>query len=143
MPSAPLDSQILEVQNPPTNLRASGPLNTKLCLALLSAVPSSCNKAVHSLLTRSSCPCLTAPQALGLLFIARPSLMVDVKIVTPILTEALAPSAPSGIKMRCLANLADLLRAEEESLLLRQKEVSCWREWKWGMHGMLLPRTCA
>ena len=37
--------------------------------------------------------------------------------------QALSPSSPKGLKSRALTNLVDLLRAEEEGLVRRQRQV--------------------
>lgn len=61
-----------------------------------------------------------------MLFIARPELMVEERQVMNVLQAALDPAAPYGLKSRALANLTELLRAEEDGLMLRQRSVSYW-----------------
>jgi hypothetical protein len=61
---------------------------------------------------------------MGLLFVARPGLMVEEPQVLPLLAAQLAPAAPLAHKQRVLQNLIDLLKAEEEGLVARQKGVS-------------------
>ncbi|KAG2502251.1 hypothetical protein HYH03_000737 [Edaphochlamys debaryana] len=75
---------------------------------------------MYSLLGDSARHQEAALQAMGNIFIARPSLAVDVREVRPVLEGALAPSAPAALKCRCLGSLAELLRAEEEALVGRQ-----------------------
>ena len=79
---------------------------------------------------------------MGLLFISRPDLMLADPAVMPLLEGALEPCRPSAaavlspptpllsscsdqeaVKRRVLANLVDLLRAEEDSMAERQAQV--------------------
>lgn len=59
------------------------------------------------------------------IFIPRPDLAGSPAVLA-LLKEALRPSAESVLKLRCLAGLAELLRAEEDVLLERQKQVGGW-----------------
>ncbi|MEW5303660.1 MAG: hypothetical protein WDW36_006331 [Sanguina aurantia] len=64
-----------------------------------------------------------ALMAMGLLFIARPQLMMDVGEVRPLLKEALHPvTSPPWLKSRVLTFLGDLLRADEESMVVQQRQ---------------------
>ena len=89
---------------------------------------------------------------MGLLFISRPDLMLADPAVMPLLEGALEPCRPpaaaaaavmahpppplpvsscsdqEAVKRRVLANLVDLLRAEEDGMAERQAQVSGMRE---------------
>lgn len=60
---------------------------------------------------------------MGCLFTARPSLMLAVPEVLQLLEGALDPTSPVGFKHRVLTSLLELLRAEEEGLVTRQRMV--------------------
>lgn len=61
--------------------------------------------------------------ALGMLTIARPSIMVDkVSPAKKIMKAALQPSAPELLKLKALSNLIELLRADEASMQSAQAE---------------------
>ncbi|KAK9829724.1 hypothetical protein WJX72_007528 [[Myrmecia] bisecta] len=62
-----------------------------------------------------------ALQALGNLAIARPSVLLG-KQARAILQSVLSRSAPTLLKSRALQNLADMLKVEEERLVVRQAE---------------------
>ena len=67
----------------------------------------------------------TALQAVGLLTIARPAIMVDRKSqAKAIMKRALQQSAHESFKLKALSNLTELLRADEQSLLSRQQEAA-------------------
>ena len=99
-----------------------------------------------------------SPQAMGLLFISRPDLMLADPAVMPLLEGALEPCRPAAaaaaavmthpppplpassfsdqeaVKRRVLANLVDLLRAEEDGMAERQAQVKERGKWEpgWG-----------
>eukprot|EP00887_Chlorella_sp_A99_P005943 scaffold29.g5943.t1 len=61
--------------------------------------------------------------AMGALTIARPSVMVEPESrAKELMKGALQRSAPEAFKLKALANLTELLRADEESLLALQQE---------------------
>ena len=62
----------------------------------------------------------TALQAIGLLLIARPDLILDHPGVMSLFEAALDPKSPHEVKRRALVNLTDLLKAEEEGMFERQ-----------------------
>ena len=75
-------------------------------------------------------------QAMGLLFIPRPDLMLAEPAVMPLMEGALEPCSSTsgtggmsgcsdheGVKRRVLGNLVELLRAEEEGMAERQAQV--------------------
>ena len=61
--------------------------------------------------------------AIGMLTIARPSIMVSkASPANQIMKAALAAGAPELLKLKALSNLIDLLRADEERMLTAQQQ---------------------
>ena len=61
--------------------------------------------------------------AIGMLAIARPSIMVSkASPANQIMKAALAGGAPEVLKLKALSNLIDLLRADEERMLTAQQQ---------------------